>query len=173
MPNVVRRLLILALVLGASATARDTAAAAGREASADSPAIGRASTYANLQGEVVLENARVEARSGRGQSTGLHTHPADQLLVFVKGGVLTSISGRSTLWRDGRVEWQSSRAPVDQGSTNTGPAPIEIICVDLKPLDTPAAAAPDGRPKYRYLNYPNIPGEDLLENDFVIVAASR
>jgi mannose-6-phosphate isomerase-like protein (cupin superfamily) len=89
--------------------------------------------------------------------------------VFVKGGVLTSASGRSTLWRDGRVEWQSSRTPVDPDSTNTGPVPIEIICVNLKPVDTHAAAAPDGQPKYRYLNYPNIPGEDLLENDWVIV----
>jgi predicted metal-dependent enzyme (double-stranded beta helix superfamily) len=120
----------------------------------------------------VLENARVRVQKfviAPGQSTGLHSHPADQLLVFVKGGVLTSASGRSTLWRDGRVEWQSSRAPVDPGSTNTGPAPIEIICVNLKPVITRAAAAPDGQPKYRYLNYPNIPGEDLLENDFVIV----
>jgi predicted metal-dependent enzyme (double-stranded beta helix superfamily) len=32
-----------------------------------------------------------------------------------------------------------------------------------------AAAAPGGEPKYQYLNYPNIPGEDLLENDQVIV----
>jgi beta-alanine degradation protein BauB len=172
MPNVLPRLLVLALVLGASATVQDPAAAAGRGVSADSPAVGRTSTYANLQGKVVLENARVRVEKfviAPGQSTGLHSHPADQLLVFVKGGVLTSASGRSTLWRDGRVEWQSSRAPVDPGSTNAGSTPIEIICVNLKPVITRAAAAPDGQPKYRYLNYPNIPGEDLLENDLVIV----
>jgi quercetin dioxygenase-like cupin family protein len=161
MRNAVGSLLVLALVLGASATARDA-----------EPADGRASTYANLQGEVVLENARVRVEKfvmAPGQSTGLHRHPAEQLLVFVKGGVLTSASGRSTLWRDGRVEWQSSRAPVDPGSTNTGAASIEIICVSLKPVITPSAVADDGQPKYHHLNYPNIPGEDLLENDLVIV----
>jgi quercetin dioxygenase-like cupin family protein len=172
MTNIARRLLVLALVLGASATARDAAAAAHRGTAAGAAAIGPARTYAELPGEVVLENARVRVEKfviAPGQSTGLHSHPADQLLVFVKGGVLTSASGRSTLWRDGRVEWQRARAPVDPGSTNTGSAPIEIICVNLKPMITHAAPAPDGQPKYRYLNYPNIPGEDLLENDFVIV----
>jgi predicted metal-dependent enzyme (double-stranded beta helix superfamily) len=156
MPFVALRLsaLLLALALGAAAPAK------------------AAATYANLQGEVVLENARVRVEKfviAPGMQTGLHTHPADQLLVFVKGGVLTAASGRSTLWRDGRVEWQSARAAADPGSTNTGPAPIEIICVNLKPVAPHAATGPDGQPKYRYLNYPNIPGEDLLENEFVIV----
>jgi hypothetical protein len=31
------------------------------------------------------------------------------------------------------------------------------------------AVTSKGPPKYRHLNYPNIPGEDLLENDSVIV----
>jgi beta-alanine degradation protein BauB len=130
-----------------------------------------APTYANLQGQVVLENNRVRVEKyilQPGQSTGLHTHPADQLLVFVKGGVLTLESGRSTLWKDGRVLWQNATDRPDGGSTNTGKTPIEIICVNLKPVAAPVAA-PAGPPKYRYLNYPNIPGEDLLENDLVIV----
>jgi quercetin dioxygenase-like cupin family protein len=175
MPSVVLRLsaLLLALAAGAAAPARDAATAADHGAPASAALTGeRTSTYANLQGEVVLENARVRVEKFvilPGTSTGLHTHPADQLLVFVKGGVLTAASGRSTLWRDGRVEWQSARAAADPGSTNTGPAPIEIICVNLKPVATHAAAGPEGQPKYRYLNYPNIPGEDLLENEFVIV----
>jgi beta-alanine degradation protein BauB len=170
MRDVVRGALALAFVLGASTTARyaaaDHSAAAGAAAPAATP------TYAHFPGEVVLDNPRVRVEKfviAPGQSTGLHSHSTDQLLVFVKGGVLTSASGRSTLWRDGRVDWQGAGAPVDPGSTNTGPAPIEIICVNLKPVITHAAAAPDGLPKYRYLNYPNIPGEDLLENDFVIV----
>jgi mannose-6-phosphate isomerase-like protein (cupin superfamily) len=41
--------------------------------------------------------------------------------------------------------------------------------VMLKPVSAPAPLATDGKPKYRYLNYPNIPGEDVLENDAVIV----
>lgn len=130
-------------------------------------------TFANLQGEVVLENQRVIVQKfvvQPGQSTGLHTHPSDQLLVFVKGGVLTSASGRSTLWREGRVVWVSAAGGTEAGSTNTGAAPIEMICVSLKPAPPPSTApAALHKPKYQYLNYPNIPGEDLLENNSVIV----
>jgi hypothetical protein len=126
--------------------------------------------YANLQGEVLLDNARVLVQKfvvEPGESTGRRTRPGDQLLVFIKGGVLTSQAGRSTLWRDGRVVWKNFADGADSGSTNTGATPIEMIWVTLKPVaSTSPAAIP---PKYRYLNYPNIPGEDLLENDLVIV----
>jgi quercetin dioxygenase-like cupin family protein len=131
-----------------------------------------APTFANLQGTIVLDNARVTVEKFTlqpGQSTGHHAHPSNQLLVFIKGGVLTSQAGRSTLWRDGRVVWQKAADPADAGSTNTGAAPIELICVSLKPVESPAATSAAHPPKYRYLNYPNIPGEDLLENDWVIV----
>ncbi|MFI5113438.1 MAG: hypothetical protein ACHP9S_11455 [Terriglobales bacterium] len=105
-----------------------------------------------------------------GSRRGLHTHLNNQLLVFIKGGVLTSPAGRSTLWRDGRVIWQNAVDPPDAGTTNTGATPIEMICVSLKPLaSSTAAAAPSQKPKHQYLSYPNIPGEDLLENDLVIV----
>jgi hypothetical protein len=127
--------------------------------------------YANLQGDVLLDNPRVFVQKfivRPGQSTGRCTRPSDHLLVFVKGGVLTSQAGRSTLWRDGRVVWRNAADDADAGSTNTGAAPIEMISVTLKPVAStvPATGHP---PKYRYLNYPNIPGEDLLENDWVIV----
>jgi hypothetical protein len=91
--------------------------------------------------------------------------------VFIKGGVLTSqATGRSTLWRDGRVAWQNGADPADEGSTNTGATPIEMIYVTFKPVSPQAAAAgSSAKAKYQYLNYPNIPGEDLLENDLVIV----
>jgi predicted metal-dependent enzyme (double-stranded beta helix superfamily) len=131
-----------------------------------------APTFANLQGEVVLDNRRVFVQKfviQPGQATGVHTHPSDQLLVFIKGGVLRSQEGRSTLWREGRVEWQNAADRPDAGSTNTGATPIEMICVSLKPVAAPVIAAPAAKPKYQYLNYPNIAGEDLLENDFVIV----
>ena len=63
-------------------------------------------TFAQLRGEVLLDNARVLVEKYvvlPGQSTGRQSHPGDQLLVFIKGGVLTSrATGRSTLWRDGR-----------------------------------------------------------------------
>jgi hypothetical protein len=125
--------------------------------------------YANLKGEVLLDNERVWVQKfivNPGQFTGRRSRPGDQLQVFIKGGVLKSASGRSTLWRDGRVVWPDSG--VDEGSTNTGTAPIEMIWVTLKPI-APTVHAPGSPPKYRYLNYPSIPGEDLLENELVIV----
>jgi hypothetical protein len=130
--------------------------------------------YTSLEGEVLLDNPRVFVQKfivRPGQSTGRRTHPGDQLLVFVKGGVLTShATGRSTLWRAGRAVWHDGADGADEGSTNTGTTPIEMIWVTLKPVaSSPAAATPGSTPKYRYLNYPNIPGEDLLENDQVIV----
>ena len=125
-------------------------------------------TFANLNGQVVLDNARVNMRKYfllPGQATGHHSHPGDQLLVFVQGGVFKSqATGRSTLWRDGRVVWQSDADAADEGGTNAGATPMEIICVTLKPFSGP----PEKR-RPHHLSYPNIPGEDILENDFVIV----
>jgi quercetin dioxygenase-like cupin family protein len=156
---------------GIAATAAAATAAAATTAAATAAPLGP--RYANLQGEVLLDNPRVFVQQfivQPGQSTGRRTQPGDQLLVFVKGGVLTShASGRSTLWREGRVVWHAAAEGIDEGSTNTGSTPIEMIWVTLKPVASPVAAAPGAAPKYRYLNYPNIPGEDLLENDLVIV----
>lgn len=131
-------------------------------------------TYANLHGETLLDNPRVIVQKfviEPGQSTGRHLHPGDQLAVFIKGGVLTSrTTGRSTLWREGRVLWQNATDAADDGSTNSGTTPIEMVWVTVKPVvPRPAGAAPGQKVKYHYLNYPNIPGEDLLENDQVIV----
>jgi quercetin dioxygenase-like cupin family protein len=142
-------------------------------ASAAQP-VGYGPTYANLHGETLLDNPRVLVQKfviEPGQSTGRHSHPGDQLAVFIKGGVLTSrTTGRSTLWRDGRVLWQNATAPADDGSTNAGATPIEMAWVTLKPVASRSPVATSGQAvKYHYLNYPNIPGEDLLENDLVIV----
>jgi predicted metal-dependent enzyme (double-stranded beta helix superfamily) len=130
-------------------------------------------SFAGLQGEVLLDNARVLVQKFvilPGQSTGRHMHPADQLLVFIKGGVLRSqATGRSTVWRDGRVVWQNATDSADEGGTNTGATPVEMDLVTLKPVAQSAALVPGSKSKYQYLNYPNIPGEDLLENDQVIV----
>jgi quercetin dioxygenase-like cupin family protein len=128
--------------------------------------------YAALQGETVLENSHVLVEKiviPPGQSTGRHSHPGDQLLVFIKGGVLKSAdTGRATLWRDGRVVWQAASERGDPGSTNVGTEPIVMIWVTVKGI---AAAAGSSRVQSasHYLNYPNIPGEDLLENERVIV----
>lgn|GEM_PF-359372 len=133
----------------------------------------RAPIYAALQGESLLDNARVLVERfvlQPGQSSGRHTHPADQLLVFVAGGLLESkATGRRTLWRDGRVAWYVSGEPADEGSRNVGTAPVVMMWVTLKPVVHAAAAAKVGPRPDEYLNYPNIPGEDLLENSRVIV----
>lgn len=158
-------MLAATLAIGLAPASRGIAAAVPAAASANPP------TFANLPGEVVLDNPRVRVEKfllQPGQSTGEQSHRLDQLWVFVKGGVLTGSDGRATLWRDGRVLWRDASDRPDPGSTNTGAKPIEIICVNLKPVAA-AASAPSGPPKYRHLNYPNIPGEDLLENDLVIV----
>jgi hypothetical protein len=130
--------------------------------------------YSELTGEVVLDNARVLVQRfvlPPGRSTGVPVHDREQLQVFIKGGILTSQStGRATLWRDGRVVWRDGPDPADQGSTNTGDSPIEMVWVGLKPVvPTATASASASKPKYAYLDYPEIPGEDLLENDSVIV----
>jgi hypothetical protein len=127
-------------------------------------------TYANLSGTVVLDNERVSVEKfviAPGQWSGRHTPHGNQLLVFIKGGVLTSkTSGRSVWWRDGRVAWVSAGAAADGGDINSGTTPIELMWVTVK-------AAPGAAPREtgfdRHLNYPNIPGEDLLENDYVVV----
>jgi quercetin dioxygenase-like cupin family protein len=137
---------------------------------ASAAAADRPPNYAGLQGELLLDNPRVKVEKfvlPPGQSTGRHTHSGDQLLVFVRGGVLKSLAtGRSTLWRDGRVLWQRSGDASDAGSSNVGSTPIVMIWVTLKPV---AAASASASPQAHYLDYPHIPGEDLLENERVIV----
>jgi len=134
--------------------------------------------YSNLIGELLLDNERVRVQRlvlRPGQSTGRPTHSGNHLQVFVKGGVLASqATGRATLWKDGRVAWHGAPGPADRGSTNIGEAPIDMVWVSLKPVAPAAHAGNDARkPKYAYLDYPSIPGEDLLENDLVIVQRFR
>src|ERR1700675_3568264 len=129
-------------------------------------------SYANLTGRVVLDNERVQVQAFSiqpGQATRRHTHRDAELLVFVKGGILKSeLDGRATLWKDGRVVWLSPSKIGDDGRINAGEAPIELIEVVLKPWSPPAGATSKNT-DYGYLAYPNIPGEDVLENDRVIV----
>jgi hypothetical protein len=127
--------------------------------------------YANLSDEVVLDNERVRVHKlvvPAGQSTGRPIHADHHLQVFIKGGVLRSEStGRASLWKDGRVVWHRGADP-GESSINAGASRIEMIWVAIKPRAA-STIAPDAKPKYAYLNYPLIPGEDLLENDWVIV----
>jgi quercetin dioxygenase-like cupin family protein len=128
--------------------------------------------FARADGTPALENERVTVRRfiiQPGQSTGPEVHGAHQLLVFVKGGVLTSnTTGRSSVWPDGRVVWFDEAAH-DQGGTNTGHGPIELLWIVLKPSAAPAGVSASTKPAWGYLNYPDVPGEDVLENNWVIV----
>jgi quercetin dioxygenase-like cupin family protein len=130
------------------------------------------SAFANLTGRVVRENDRVLVTTFTiepGQSTGTQMHSTDSLLVFVKGGVLSSDqTHRATLWKDGRVLWRSMANQPTAGYTNTGSTPIEVILVALKPRPTGIPSDTNESAEY-YLNYPNIPGEDILENESVVV----
>jgi quercetin dioxygenase-like cupin family protein len=125
--------------------------------------------FANLKGEPLLENERVYVERflvKPGQATGTHSHRNPQVLVFIRGGVLTGHNGRATLWKDGRVQWFAGNSTVEDGSTNAGSSDIEIVCVALKPR---SVGSPEPAHRVEPLSYPNIPGEDLLENDWVIV----
>jgi predicted metal-dependent enzyme (double-stranded beta helix superfamily) len=128
--------------------------------------------YESLTGEVLLENERVRVQKfvvEPGQSTGRQTHRGDRLLVIIKGGVLTSTAtGRATLWHDGRVMWHAAREPADPGSRNAGTTPIELIWVAVKPHPTRLAGT-DAASADAHLIYPNIPGEDLFENELIVV----
>ena len=130
------------------------------------------SAFASLTGHVVLENDHVVATMFRiepGQSTGPQTHSTDSLLVFVKGGILSSNqSHRATLWKDGRVIWQSMEDQPTAGCTNMGSAPVNFILVALKPRSAEIPLDANKSSEY-HLIYPNIPGEDILENDSVMV----
>lgn len=132
--------------------------------------------FANLTGRVVRENDRVLVTKFTiepGQSTGQQMHSTDSLLVFVKGGLLSSNqSHRVTLWKDGRVLWQGKSDQTTAGYTNTGTLPIDVIRVALKPLPMGVPSDANGIEEY-HLNYPNIPGEDVLENDSVVVQRFR
>jgi hypothetical protein len=95
----------------------------------------------------------------------------------MKVAAVSLSSGRATLWKAGRVAWRDAPEPSDLGCSNTGTAPIEMVWVGLKPVAATGAALRVGtveaKVKYAYLDYPLIPGEDLLENDLVIVQRFR
>lgn len=135
---------------------------------AQEPAQGQ--SYADLRGEVLLDNNRVHVQKyvvPPGKSTGARTSHGPALLVVIKGGVLKAKSDqRAVLWKDGSVFWTDQHSGADTGSTNTSKKPIVFIWVTLKSV---TAAAPGPNSQHPYLAYPNIPGEDLLENDLIVV----
>jgi quercetin dioxygenase-like cupin family protein len=124
-------------------------------------------TYAGLEGTVLLDNERVHVERfvlAPRAASGTHLASGDQLLVFIRGGLLRS-GGRTVDWKDGRVAWSSTARSTDEGVTNAGTQPVEFLWVTLNPGASATAHAAEDV----HLNYPNIPGEDLLENDRLVV----
>jgi quercetin dioxygenase-like cupin family protein len=129
-----------------------------------------AKSFSELTGKVVLDNERVLVQAftvDPGQSMGTHIHSQPQVLVFVHGGVLESEStGRSTLWKDGRAVWLPASEQPEEARRNVGAGSVEFIEVTLKRV---ARRSKTKASTYGYLSYPNVPGEDILENSQVIV----
>ena len=125
--------------------------------------------FDNLAGETVLENDRVVVERHLlqpGQHTGLQTRSHPQLLVYIRGGVLTAEDGRATLWKEGRVQWFDEDESAGPSRVNTGDAEIDFVSITLKPVP-PGSAVPEW--KVEPICYPNVVGEDLLDNGWVIV----
>jgi quercetin dioxygenase-like cupin family protein len=75
--------------------------------------------YPNAPGELLLENDRVIVQRfvfQPGESEGSHSHPGHQLLVYIKGGVWTDATGRSTIWKDGRVVYEGPSRELSEDS---------------------------------------------------------
>ncbi len=156
----------MATVLAVAATCVACAAAPAR--ANPPPAPDR--LYAGLAGTVLLDNPWVHVERfvlAPGQSTGARAGGANRLVVFIHGGTLRSnADGRATVWHDGRVAWHPAIEAGDAGVTNAGTTPVDFEWVTVKPTAPADTVAP---PAYHYLNYPNIPGEDVLDNERVIV----
>ncbi len=122
--------------------------------------------------ESVLQNAWVRVHRRRAAPRQSVYPPAPtprSLAVFVRGGVVRhATTGRAVWWPDGSVAWLGGIAQNGERWINDGPELLHVVVVDI--LDSAADAA---RPPPAPLEYPNVPGEDLLENDVVIVQRFR
>jgi hypothetical protein len=120
-------------------------------------------------GEALLDNDRVLVRRHVVPSGVSFVPPAPApcglLLVYIRGGSVAGSDDRVTIWRDGRVRWFGGTDDVEP-QRNVGHADIELVSIVLKPLpvDAPWPADP-----VRPLGYPNIPGEDIFDNEDLIV----
>jgi hypothetical protein len=117
--------------------------------------------------ERLLDNHRVAVdrhvlRHGNSATARATLHP--QLWICIHGGRL-EIGGVTSDWSEGAVTWLHSSDGPPLRHTNVGSADIEFVSVTLKPLD-PGAPAP--KAAVTPLVYPNIPGEVVLDNDWLI-----
>lgn len=122
--------------------------------------------------ELVLENAwvRVHRRWVAARQSVYPPAPtARSLAVFVRGGVAREVAtGRAVSWPDGRVAWLGRVARTGERWINDGAELMHVVVVDV--LD-PAPGTPRTSPVP--LDYPNVPGEELLDNEVVIAQRFR
>jgi hypothetical protein len=95
------------------------------------------------------------------------TSEIEPLQKTVSLGFLTGIT------KTGRVIWHDVPEATDRGWTNIAETSIEMVWVGLEPRVATASGfrvrAVEEIANCGYLDYPLIPGEDLLENDLAIV----
>ena len=122
--------------------------------------------------ELVLQNAwvRVHRRRVPPRQSLYPTAPdPGSLAVFVHGGVARhGATGRAVCWPDGAVVWLDRVARSGERWINDGPQTMHVIVVEVLHPEPR-----DARPPPAPLDYPNVPGEDLLDNDAVIVQRFR
>lgn len=97
--------------------------------------------YPDLPLDLLLENDRLIVQRGQvepGQWTGIHSHPGNQILIHIKGGVWSERrngmqSPPSQLSEAGSVEWiDAVELSEAHESGNTGDTTIDFVLVSLK-----------------------------------------
>ena len=128
--------------------------------------------YPNIAGEVVFENDRVLVQKfvlQPGEWEGIHSHSGNQLGIELSDGETTVRYGDDEtifIGQVGAAGWQRAvTLDVRHEAGNTDDTPFEWFWVNVKPSPAgPAGAETDHRH-----HYPNIAGEDVFENDRVLV----
>ena len=96
-------------------------------------------SYPNITGTVLLENDKVVVQRFTfppGKWEGVHSHPAGQIYIHIKGGEWTVRFGdeyEKGYSETGSVGWYGPVAlSADHESVNSGTEPIDLIWVTLK-----------------------------------------
>ncbi len=128
--------------------------------------------YPNISGEDVFENDRVVVQKFVLQPDeweGIHSHAGNQLGIELSEGETTVRYGDDetiAIGQVGAVGWQRAVTLAERHeSGNTGDAPFAWYWVNLKP-SAPGRTTADTNHRH---HYPNIAGEDVFENDRVLV----
>jgi quercetin dioxygenase-like cupin family protein len=97
-------------------------------------------TYPNIRMELLLENDRMIVQRGQvepGQSTGVHSHPGNQICIHIKGGTWlkrrVGVREVSEVLEAGSVGWIDAAEQSEAHEfANIGDMPIDFVLVTLK-----------------------------------------